>query len=474
MANEIQDTILKGVFEGNKTRFFYLVEKTRDEYFSEEYRDLWVIAQRVHDVSREIMDHKTLEKVLSRSSLPIERVAKVEDLWRRLSERPDVSEVDFKASVDLLLKDYQTVKLGEALATSLEILSRGVLNEKTKVFMEGPTAALEHFRHSLGEVESINLEVLPEFNIRKQKLELLAELVEVNSMDRLATGIRPLDDMTGGGIALGEVMLIVAGTGVGKSISCTSIAEDVVAGGHNVVLFTSETLFKQIRHRVLIKHTRREQFGVPGGLSSTLVRKHTAEEPTLSEEDQEAYRAAVINFSDNPDYGQLIVCQIPKGTTMSTLEAKLYRWEQEFPIHLCIIDSPDMLAPDYRFSEERHNLNDIVNAVAGLAISFNGGKGLRLLCPWQASRKGQVDARETGRYTKDCLSDTQMAEKRAAIIMALLEDPDVPTRIKAQILKCRDAAPVDFILTSELDNYYIGSDESLDEGGSGIDVARLL
>ena len=45
--------------------------------------------------------------------------------------------------------------------------------------------------------------------------------------------------------------------------------------GRNVIYFTTETLFAQIRHRVVIKHTR--DF-IPGGVSSTGVKKHSAAE----------------------------------------------------------------------------------------------------------------------------------------------------------------------------------------------------
>lgn len=474
MANEIQETILKGVLSEDRTRYFYLVEKSKDEYFSDEYRDLWAITQRVYDVAREIVDYKTLEKVLSRSNLPVDRITKVELLWHRMADRAEVSDADFKTSIDLLVKDYQTVRLGEALTSSLEILARGITDEKTKEFRQGPDAALEYFRNQLGVMDSLNTEVLPEFNIRAQKLELLAELNEFNTMDRLPTGIRPFDDMTNGGIARGEMVLIVAGTGVGKSITCTSVAHNVMLQGENVIYFTTETLFTQIRHRILVKHTREPQFGLAKGLSSTLIKKHSPVTPELSEEEVEVYRLAVEDFTENENYGQLIVVQIPKNTPMSTLEAKLYRWHQEYEIGLCIIDSPDMLSPDHRYAEERHNLNDIVNATKGLAISFDNGRGLRILAPWQSSRAGQKEARDSGRYTKDCLSDTQMAEKRADIILALLEDPDSPYKLKGQTLKCRDSAPHDFELTAELDHYYIGSEESLESSDSGINVHALM
>lgn len=470
MANEIQETILKGVLDSDKRRYYFLVEKVKDDYFDGAHQDLWKIIQRVHDVTRELVDARTLEKVLSRSKLPAERIVEVENLWRTLAERPPVTEVDFRSSVDLLLQDYQTLMLGEALTDSLEILSRGKKDEKSGQILEGPDDALAHFRSQLAAFEGVNMDELPEFNIRAQELELLAELHEANTMNRITTGIRPFDEMTNGGIAPGEMMFIAAGSGVGKSITCTSIAHHVMSQGKNVIYFTTETLFKQIRHRVVIKHTR--DF-IPGGVSSTGVKKHSTEDPYLSEEDIEAYTLAVKDFSQNPNYGQLIVVQVSKGTPFSQLEAKLHRWQQEYDIDLCIIDSPDMLDADVRFSEERHILNWVINAVKGLAISFKGGKGIPIICPWQMNRSGQKEAGDTGRYTKSDLAESAMAERRCDIILALLEIAETVMKLKAQTLKVRDTAGRDFILDSDLDHYYIGSDESLEEADA-MDIAGLM
>lgn len=472
MASEVQETILKGILEGDKARFFLLSEKVRDEFFADEHRDLWAITQRVHDVSREIIDAATLEKVLARASLPVERITKVEELWRRLAARPAVSDVDFKSSIDILLQDHQRLLLGETFTTSLEILSRGVKDEKSGQIKFGPDDALSHFRTQLAAVEDVSMDVMPEFNIRERRLELLASLYEKNTMRRIPTGIVPFDEMTNGGIAAGELVMVVAGSGVGKSIVCTSIAQHVMQSGHNVIYFSTEVLFEQIETRIVIKHSRLPRFGIPGGLSSTAVKKHSAEDPHLTAEEVEAWTEVVNDFSSNPDYGQMVVVQIPKGTPMAQVEAKMNRWQQEMELDLCIIDSPDMLSSDVKYSDERQMLNDVINATKGLAVSFNGGKGTRILAPWQASRAGQERALASGRYDKSALAETAMAERRADVILALLEDTQTPTKIKGQTLKNRDGAPADFTLEADLDHYYIGSEEPL--SGADVDISGLM
>lgn len=467
MANDILDTVFKGILEGSRERYLYLFEQVEDSFFVEEYSVLWKLLCRVYDVSRQIIDTATLDKILPASGLPVEMVAKIEDLWQRIEDMPRVSEADFRTSVSLLQDDHKTKMLGEALAGSLEILRVGVKNERG-IVLHGADEALDFFRENVSEIENVGSEPLPEFNIRTQKDDLLAELVSEDNMSRVSTGILPLDEMTMGGHGKGELWLPVAGTGVGKSMICTNIAWHRVLEGDNVVYFTTETLFQQIRHRIVMRHTHLEQFGVPNGLSSTKIKMHSASAPELSPEELAAYEAAVIDFSENEEYGQIVVCQIPDKTRLSAVQAKLYRWKEKLgTVDYCIIDSLDMLSAETRRNEERHELNEVVNGAKALCVSFDQGKGLRVLAPWQASRHGQDEAKNTGRYKINALGDTHMAAKRADLVMCLLENDQAPTKLKAQTLKFRDASPEDFELDVFYDRAYIGSDQSIRQSDLG-------
>ncbi len=462
MANDILNTVFKGVLEGDRERYLHLYEKVEDSYFDGPYSVLWKILCRVYDVSKQIIDRPTLDKVLPAAGLSVEMVVQVEDLWRQLEVMPPVSEADFAMSVHLLQEDHRTNLTGEALTGALEILRIGVKEERTGVVKQGASDALEYFREHAAAFESIGAEPMPEFNIRTQKDDILAELLSEDNMSRVSTGIVPLDEMTMGGHGKGELWIPVAGTGVGKSMICTNIAWHRLIQGDNVVYFTTETLFHQIRHRIVMRHTHLPQFGVPNGLSSMKVKMHSAAEPTLSDTEYEAYVAAVTDFTENPEYGQLVVIQIPDKTRMSAVVAKLYRWKEILgSIDYCIIDSLDMLAAEMKRSEQRHELDEVVNGAKALCVSFDHGTGLRVLAPWQASRHGQEEAKQSGRYKINALGDTHMAAKRADLVGALLENEQAPTKLKFQTLKFRDASPEDFEVDVFYDHAYIGSDVSL-------------
>lgn len=473
MANELYETVLRGVLDGDKKRFYYLLEHLDRDSFEDEHLDLFKIMAAVFEQTSEVLNSAALDKILPRTGLPVERIAPISALWTRLSERGSIAEVDFKASISLILDEIKKRKLGEALTGSFEILTKGTTDEKTKELKEGANDAIDFLREKLADVEDVGSEQLPEFNIRTMKADILEKFYEENSSSRIGTGIRPLDEMTGGGVGLGELWLPMAGTGVGKSMICTNIAQHFMVTGHNSIYFTTETLFRQIRQRIMVRHSREKKFGLHRGLSSRRIDDHRPSNPVLSEEEENTWLSVIDDFTGNASYGQLIVVQVPDSTKISTLESKLYRWHQQFPIDACFIDSPDMLYPEFRRSDERHNLNEVVNRCKSLAVGFDNGRGMRVIAPWQASRAGQTEAQNTGRYTKTALSDTAMAEKRADLVLGLLEDNTQPTKLFAQTLKFREYAPKDFELEVDYDHAYIGSDNSL-SGASEIGFAGLM
>jgi replicative DNA helicase len=271
----------------------------------------------------------------------------------------------------------------------------------------------------------------------------------------------PIDEMTVGGIAPGEWAIIMAGTGVGKSQFCVNVVHAALMDGQNVFYATTETMAKQILNRLAIRHSRDPKFGVRNGLSSKKLKQHTTENPVLSEEEVLAFHAVITDLTGNPEYGELLITQVSEGTKVSTIEAQAHIFHEQHELGLLVIDSPEMLGADTRRSEERSELNEIANKMKSLALSFNNKKGIPLLTPWQASRAGQERAENSGRYDKRALSDTAMAEKRADLIIGLLENLDNPSKIKGQTLKYRELEGDDFELDIDLDNCYIGSSESL-------------
>lgn len=455
MENDPKAIILAGIVHGGLPFFFRAKEKLAEGTLAGAQAQIFETIDKVHSYSNQVADDAAFRRIISRAKIPPQALINLEEEWDRTLSIPRPSEPEFEVALQEAMEDFKNNTLNAALTEAMTI---SVSNNEDLSPEEATQKAMEILRQKLATVEEVGAENLPEFNIRDQKEDIIREFEEGEQSQRLPTGIRPLDEFTGGGIGLGELWLPVAGTGVGKSMFCTNVAHAFMLQGKNVVYFTTETLFRQIRHRILIRHTMTPELQLDEKITSFQV-KHNQ----MTEDQRVEWLKTIDDFSDNPEYGQLTVIQIADGTKMSTVEAKLYRQHLIAPVDLCIIDSADMLSPEHRRTEELHNLNEVVNKCKSLAVSFDNQRGTRVLAPWQTSRRGQEEAQQTGRYTKRALSDTSMAEKRADLVLALLEDPATPSKLKAQTLKFRDAQPVDFEMTVDYSRAYMGSNASVEE-----------
>jgi len=464
MSESLMKTVLSSIFPDNKSRLYYLQEKVEDGYFSGNYLDLWRIINRVsHMTGGLVASRAAIQTTLDRAvGLPIERKASIEDTLNGIISGVEISEVDFRASVAFLEEEYKRNKLGTGLSTAMEILTSGA--QQGKEVVHGVDPAVESLYMTIAEIEQVSNGVMPEGNVFEELGDLIKELEEGNALDRVFTGVRPLDEMTYGGIGMGEFWLIAAYAGVGKTFFCSNLAYHFAMNeGKNVVYLTAETLRTQVRQRMLIRHSHHEKFGLPNGLSSSLLKKHTPEHPEMTPEQLMQYRAVMEDFaSGDESRGVLHVAQIPMGSKISTIHAKLNKLNNTFPIDVVVVDSLDLLSPEVRRQSNREELNDILASAKLLATSFDNGRGIRLISPWQTSREAWKEAKENGRYTKSAMAETSEAERKADLILALLEDKNNAFKLKAQTLKFRDSNAKDFELNIDYDRCYVGSNERVD------------
>lgn len=464
MNDKLMHAVLSGIFPNNQDRLFYLQEKTEDDFFSGTYLDIWRIINKIAVmtgglIASDKVIKTTLEKAIN---LPIERRAAIEDTLGELLNAESISEVEFRASVAFLEEEYKRDKLGSGLAEALEVLTSGV--HRGKEIVHGVEPAIESLYMTIADIEQVSGGVMPEGNVFEEKADLLKELEDGNSMNRALTGIRPIDELTFGGIGMGELWLIAAYAGVGKTFLCVNLAYHLAMNeGKNVVYLTAETLRSQVRHRLLIRHSHDKKFDIPNGLSSSALKKHSPSSPILTQEQVKKVEHVVDDFTTMGDgRGVLHVSQIAMGSKISTIHAKLNKLNNAFPVDVVIIDSLDLLSPEVRRNSNREELNDILASAKLLATSFDNGRGIRLVSPWQTSREAWKKAMDEGRYDKSSMAETSEAERKADLILALLEDRNNAFKLKAQTLKFRDSGVKDFELNIDYDRCYVGSNERVD------------
>ncbi len=70
-------------------------------------------------------------------------------------------------------------------------------------------------------------------------------------VERLATGIATLDHALHGGLAVGQMALVIAPQGAGKTVIATQFAGEFAAGGHSGILISTEETAAELQLRIL-------------------------------------------------------------------------------------------------------------------------------------------------------------------------------------------------------------------------------
>ena len=217
---------------------------------------------------------------------------------------------------------------------------------------------------------------------------------------------------------------------------CVQLAwRTAVEQGQNVFFATTETVRHVVMCRIAARHSLHPKFEFPQGLDSILI-----ERGKLSVPEEKIFTAVLQDLKNNDEYGKLHIAQVPRGATLSYVESRMRKHQQDWNIDLFLMDSLNLLKPDARRANEREEMNDILKDSKSLAVSFNDGAGVPIVSPWQMSRDKFSLATNVGFYELGSLSDTSEAEKSPDLIFSHLRFSDSPKRLKFQALKVRNAA----------------------------------
>ena len=179
----------------------------------------------------------------------------------------------------------------------------------------------------------------------------------------VTTGWAKIDKITKGGLGQGELVVVVAPTGAGKSHVLVHLGAQALKQGKNVVHFTLELADTSVAQRYDACLT-----GIP--LDELINQK------------DEVYD--VIKDID----GQLIVKEFPtKSASVVTLKNHLEKIRQtEMEIDMVVVDYGDLLKSSTvrRNSEKRHELESIYEELRGLGQEF----GCPVVTASQTNRKG--------------------------------------------------------------------------------------
>jgi len=281
-------------------------------------------------------------------------------------------------------------------------------------------------------------EVRKEYQKRKRNpsVGLYTNLLKIDSVFR--------------GIKLGDLFIIAAFVGQGKSTFSVNLAYQGIAQGMNGMFVSLEMTFSEMRDMINVLHTcnpdwlEHPQFKpMVGEISYSKVRYGE-----LNPEEEAFFNTSTGDFGDRNDFGDLLIYQPSEPLTPSRFEMEMYNYKADLEsrgksLDFVVIDYVGLMVQDkeHRYGDYNTDLNSIIKRLKGLTINFNDGRGMRIITPFQINREGWKEAcKNDGVYKLTSLSSANEAERSSdgVITMFMTEEMKKAGRVKYGCLKHRD------------------------------------
>ena len=289
------------------------------------------------------------------------------------------------------------------------------------------------------------------------------------------------------GIKLGNLFLVAAFVAQGKSTFVVNLAYNGLMQGLNGVFITLEMQFDEMRDMFYVLHT-----SYPGWYEHPRYKNLTGKIAydkvrygELNDLEEEFFKDSCKDFGiRKDDFGEILLYKPSMILTPSLLEVILYEFNNELKdrnktLDFLVLDYVGLMVQDKEFRDKdwRVDLNNMIRKLKNMAMSFNNGRGLRIITPYQFNRQGYKDAvKNQGIYTLSALSDANESERSSDGVIALYNTDEMRNSgiVKISCLKHRDGAHfppfeanLDFS-TKRLRDFSQSVDDSKNDMGMGI------
>lgn len=409
---------------------------------------MFLILERYYQSTAQVIPEHYLEDLLRDNSDPTKKLLYVES-YQAFTAR-EVPDAEFRWSVEQLRELAAHRDTLHVITEAMTIARQGKLLPNGES-LRGADDAREYLTAELSQIDkSLRMQIAPEGDMRDESENILDDYAErkrarlEGRSDGIRFGIPELDAKIGG-MQNGELILIAGYSSDGKSSLAVQAAWSAcVEQGKNVLFLTTETLRPQINRKLVARHSKLRMFDLPDGLNTKDLKAGT-----LPEELEEKYVQVVEELGSNPAYGRMYVAQVPRGSTISSIEQTMYRVQKKFHIDFVVMDYLALLKSDNKRASTREELASIMKEAKQVATTFDNGRGVPFLSPWQVSRLARENASKIGMYTSASLSETAEATNSADVIVSILapeDNTDRRTEVTGQILKARDGETANGII----------------------------
>lgn len=197
--------------------------------------------------------------------------------------------------------------------------------------------------------------------------------------EKIATGNKSMDKVMAGGLGRGELGIVIAPPGKGKTLSLINFAASGKLNGYNVVHFTLEMSEDRVTQRYDSHYVNRDKAYI---------------------KDNRANIVKSLTMLAQAVDGELIVKEYPTRTaSVATMKSYLtsLRVTHGMEPDLVVVDYPDLMKPSRQYNERRTELELLYEELRGMAQELN-------CAVWGASQTNR------GALSKEVVTIADLAE----------------------------------------------------------------
>ena len=344
-----------------------------------------------------VLDKDILTQLLDDTSYSQEE--KVEHIVLFNELKNNVVPVDkFRFAADRLKQDKVYEKFSQSL------LRATILLEDTRMG-QGVEKAYEETRQLLEE-DLINIDKQSSssypIEVMKDSIKTLWKEYEdkkrgVENTKSVFTGFTEIDTLTNG-FQPGELVVIGGYAGTGKSFTLLNIAHNAaIKYKKNVAIASLEMTTRQYRQRMITRFSCNPELNLKSGVG---LDYESLKRGKLNEIEEDDYKRVLTDMHTNPNYGNIIIFQLPYGETINYLRAKLHGIAAMYPIDLFILDHYSLLSPSRKRGSKREECSEMIESCKQMALDFDKGRGVVFITAAHFNRYSYEEAGKLG-YLQD-------------------------------------------------------------------------
>lgn len=403
---------------------------------------------------------------------------------------------DYKALLKEKFEEQSLEKFREILQKTNQAAGEGLQLKKKEI--KGVMQAIEFFSKESREFRMQTLGIKTEGEIRspedaKEVVEgYAARKRDPQSKLGLFTTLSRIDDCFKG-IKYGELFIIAAFVAQGKSTFTAAMVYQAITQGLNGLFLSLEMTYDEMRDMFYVLHSTYEGWEnhpIYKSKYKRMIGKISYEKVRygeLSPEEEEFFKIVANDFETREDFGKLLLVQPPSALSPSMFEMIIYDKKSDLEemnreLDFAVLDYIGLMVQDKGDSYKDFNidLNNIIKRLKNLALTYDNGRGLIIISPFQVNREGWKDAaKNEGVYRLTALSNANEAERSPDFVISLfMSDDDKKNGImKITCLKHRkgaDFAPFEARVDFNTKRIYNIIQTGKSEDGMGVELVNEL